>query len=337
MSSPPIYNGGYEGEEWVNYARDGFDELLDTSMLCDNVELITSDFSVITPAKAVVQSVTENTALKLEDRQILVPIGTLTGEIVYSYVRFDGVVWLIDSEPTNNKFYEKAPLKLCNNQLRWQDSETKIIKEYWYWAEDVTRYSSGVFKGNLVIQYDKQYSIHLPMDIHTRKLHDGMRFMMEKSDDMPLVCKLTKFDGITGNNKTVKVLKLTLTQTVYDKEVDNADLMIADYYARSPESESVEYNCRIDFKSDEIAVSSFGEFTAFLTDNEGSEIDTPIVWNITSDEFDVSCLKITDKGSNTIRIAVKNDKSLIGKTFDLNATLDENILAIVKVSIIPLW
>ena len=175
------------------------------------------------------------------------------------------------------------------------------------------------------------------MDIHTRKLHDGMRFMMEKSDDMPLVCKLTKFDGITGNNKNVKILKLTLTQTVYDKEVDNADLMIADYYARSPESESAEYNCRIDFESDEIAVSSFGEFTAFLTDNEGSEIDTPVVWNITSDEFDVSCLKITDKGSNTIRIAVKNDKSLIGKTFDLNATLDENILATVKVSIIPLW
>ena len=76
MDQPPIYNGGFEGEEFFAYAQDGFKEMLDTTMLCDNVEFINSDFSVITPGKAIIQSVTPDTQLKAEDRQILVPIGT---------------------------------------------------------------------------------------------------------------------------------------------------------------------------------------------------------------------------------------------------------------------
>ena len=86
MDQPPIYNGGFEGEEFFAYAQDGFKEMLDTTMLCDNVEFINSDFSVITPGKAIIQSVTPDTQLKAEDRQILVPIGTLQ---TYSYIRFE--------------------------------------------------------------------------------------------------------------------------------------------------------------------------------------------------------------------------------------------------------
>ena len=106
MDQPPIYNGGFEGEEFFAYAQDGFKEMLDTTMLCDNVEFINSDFSVITPGKAIIQSVTPDTQLKAEDRQILVPIGTLQ---TYSYIRFEDEIWIIASEPSNNKFYEKAP------------------------------------------------------------------------------------------------------------------------------------------------------------------------------------------------------------------------------------
>lgn len=337
MDKPPIYNGGFEGEEWINYAKDGFDELLETSMLCDSVELISSDFSIITKTNAIIQSVTENTVLKLEERQILVPIGTLTGEQIYAYVKFDGVMWLISSEPTNNKLYEKAPLKLCNNKLRWQDSETKLIKEYWFWVEDTTRYSSGVFKGNVVIQYNKQYSIQLPFDYNTQKLHDGMRFMLEKSNDMPLVCKLTKFNSVTGNFKTIKVLNLTLTQTVYDANVDNIDLMIADYYERGSESESEEYKCRIDYKSSEIQLSSFSDYSAFLYDDSGNQINEKITWVIDDYDFDIKLLSLTDKGDNTIRVSVKNDTSLLWKTFSLNATLNDNVLAKVEITITPLW
>ena len=337
MDSPPVYNGGFEGEEWENYARQGFQEMLDTTMLCDNVEFINSDFSIIVPGKAVIQSVTENTSVKMEDRQILAPIGTLSH---FSYVRFNDVVWLIDAEPSNNKFYEKAPLKLCNNQLRWQDSKTKEIIEYWYWCEDVTRYGSGLYEGNVVISYDKQYSIHLPHDYRTNMLHDGMRFMLEKSGGIPLVYKLTKFDGVTGNNKSVKILKIVLSSTVYDDQVDNAELMIADYYERKPQDkveESSEYDCRIDFENDEIALSSYEEFKAVFFDAERNEVDVDFQWTITENDFDVECL-ILEKNDNTVKISVGNDTLLIGKTFKLNAVIsDETVLASVEIKIVPLW
>lgn len=337
MDSPPIFNGGYEGEEWENYARQGFQEMLDTTMLCDHVEFINSDFSVIVPGKAVIQSVTENTAIKMEDRQILAPIGTLSR---YAYVRFNGVVWLIDSEPSNNKFYEKAPLKLCNNQLRWQDPKTKKILEYWYWCEDVTRYGTGLYEGNVVVTFDKQYVLHLPHDPNTNMLHDGMRFMLEKSGGIPLVYKLTKFDGITGNNQNVKILKITLSSTVYDDQVDNAELMIADYYERKPQDHvehSEEYDCRIDFESDQIMLSSSEEYKAVFFDKWKNKVDVDFHWTITDNDFDVDKLKLSEDG-DTVKISVKNDKSMIGKSFRLNVALSNDaVVASVEVKIIPLW
>ena len=335
MNQPPIYNGGFEGDEFHAYAQEGFQEVLDTTMLCDNVEFINSDFSVIVPGKAIVQSVTPDTQLKAEDRQILVPIGTLQS---YSYIRFEDKIWIIASEPSNNKFYEKSVLKICNNQLRWQDPETKNIFSYWYWCEDTTRYSSGVFKGNIVMTYDKQYSLMLPMDKNTRKLHDGMRFMLELSGDIPLVYKLTKFDGITGNNKTAKILKLSLTQTVYREETDNVDLMIADYNADKSESYDKNYECKITYTSDRIRLSSFEKYTVAFYDDENNIVeDVEYHWEVTSDDFDVNDLVLTT-GDNFVKVKVKNKTELIGKQFRLNVVkLFDTILASVVITIDSLW
>lgn len=336
MDQPPVYNGGFEGQEFHSYAQQGFQEMLDTTMLSDDVEFINSDFSVIRHGKAIIQSVSSDTQLKSEDRQILVPIGTLQP---YSYIRFKNDIWLIVSEPSNNKFYEKAVLKICNNQLRWQDPQTKEIKSYWYWCEDTTKYSSGVFKGNIVISYDKQYGLMLPMDKNTRKLHDGMRFILEVSDTIPLVYKLTKFDGITGNYRNIKLLKLSLTQTVYDEKVDNVDLMIADYNVNTAESYKNDVTCKIMYKSDCISLSSFGKFTAAFYDKDNNLITgIKYSWDISDKEFDDNDIIISTDG-DCIKITVKNNPKLIGKEFRLNVMSEDksSIYASVNITIISLW
>lgn len=339
MGNPQIYNGGFESEEWFNYAQEGFQEMLDTTMLRDNVEFINSNFSVIVPGNAIIQSVTPDTTLKAEDRQILVPIGTLQK---YSYIRFNGEIWLIASEPYNNKFYEKAVLKICRNQLRWQNPTTKEIFAYWYWMEDVTRYSSGVFNEKIFSIYDKQYHLMLPYDENTQRLHDGNRFMMEFSADTPLIYELTKFDGLTGNNKSVKVLNLTLTQTDYDKDKDNVDLMLCDYYTTQDSSRNETDNgckmyTRIDYKTEEIKISSFENFVAVFYDDKGNIIDgEDYEWTISNNDFDVSNL-ILSTNENNIKITVKNNKELIGKTFDLNIVSFEEILATLTIRIVALW
>jgi len=333
----PIYNSGYESDEWQNYAQDGFQETLFTTMLGDDVEFINSDFSVIVPGKAVIQSVTEDSADKAEDRQILAPIGTLSH---FSYVRFKDVIWLIDAEPSDNKFYEKAPLKLCNNQLKWQDSKTKQIFEYWYYGEDVSHYASGIYESNVVISYSNQMTLHLPKDTNTEKLHDGMRFMIDKSGDLPYVYKLTKYDGITGNNKTVKILKITLTQSVYDKDVDNAELMIADYYEKKPldYTESTDnYTCRMEFESDEIALSSSEEYKVVFFDNDGKEIFKKVAWKIVDKDFKLEDSVVIQPDESKVKVSVKNDKKLIGKSFILNAMIQDKSVASIEIKIVPLW
>lgn len=336
MDQPPIYNGGFEGEEFFAYAQDGFKEILETSMLRDNVEFINSDFSLIVSGKAIIQSVTPDTKLKTEDRQILVPIGTLQQ---YSYVRFDNDIWIIASEPSNNKFYEKAVLKICHNQLRWQNSESKKIYSYWYWCEDITRYSSGVFKGNVVVSYEKQYSILLPKDINTQKLHDGMRFILELSDNIPLVYKLTKYDGLTGNNKNIKLLSLSLAQTVYDESVDNVDLMIADYKPNNVDPyEKYGYTCELSYKTDLISLSSFEKFTATFYDSKNNlSNDVRYHWDISGNDFDKNNIVLTTNG-NIVKVTVKNNRELIGKQFNLNVVSHVGtILASVVITITALW
>ena len=340
MGNPQIYNGGFEGDEWKNYAQEGFQEMLDTTMLTDDVEFINSDFSVIIPGKAIIQGVTPDLNTKTEDRQILVPIGTLQR---FSYIRFNGEVWIISSEPYNNKFYEKATLKICKNQLRWQNQETKEIFNYWYWMEDISLYNSGIYNAKIITTSDKLYKLLLPMDKNTRKLHDGMRFIFEFSDDVPLVYKLTDFNGVMGNNKNVKLLSIVVSQTVYDPDRDNLDLMIADYYPLQENSKHEDlsdhsYNVKIDYASDEIKLSSFGKFTAIFYDDHMKEMSEypEYTWSITDCDF--NDYLVCSESGNTMKIVVKNNKELVGRTFDLNVALpDETILATVKIRITALW
>lgn len=331
IDQPPIYNGGFEGEEFFSYAQEGFQEILDTTMLPDNVEFISSDFSTIVSGKAIIQSVTPDTQIKNEDRQILVPIGTLQK---FAYIRFENDIWIIASEPSNDKIYEKAVLKICHNCLRWQDAITKEIFEYWYWCEDITRYSSGTYLGNVVIKFDKQYHVLIPKDKNTQKLCDGMRFILELSNTTPLVFKLTKYDGLTGNNKNTKLLNFTLTQTVYDKDRDNADLMIADYYEKKTDET---LKCRIDYKSDEIALASFGEFYAVFENESDESPETKFSWTITDNDFDLKNLLLSYQ-DNKIKIVVKNNETLIDKDFTLNVvSIKGEVYTSMKIKIITLW
>lgn len=330
MDEYPIYNGGFEGDEFTAYAQQGFQEMLDTTMLCDNVEFITSDFTTIDKGQAVIQNVTSDTQIKADERQILAPVGTLAK---YSYVRFEGDVWLIASEPSNNKFYEKAVLKICHNQLIWQDKVTKQIYKYYYWSEDTTRYSSGTYMGSVIIKFDKQYHIMIPADTATTALKYDMRFMLEIAGGVPLVFKLTKFDGITGNNQNVKLLNITLTENVYDAKRDNAELMIADYY--EDESVPVVVGCKIDYESDKIPISSQGRFFAnFGTNTEIGAND--FQWQISDNDFNISNLILSYDGYQ-IRIIVKNNKELIGKHFTLAVVYGEEVYAKLDVEIIALW
>ena len=60
-------------------------------------------------------------------------------------------------------------------------------------------------------------------------------------------------------------------------------------------------------------------------------------WGISDNDFDEKDLVLTT-GDNFVKITVKNNHSLIGKTFRLNVISSENtILASVVITITALW
>lgn len=61
LMKQPIYNSGFEGDEFANYAQDGFEEILE-SELADDIEIFEKSLSV-EPVKtrAIIQGVTSDT------------------------------------------------------------------------------------------------------------------------------------------------------------------------------------------------------------------------------------------------------------------------------------
>ena len=111
--------------------------------------------------------------------------------------------------------------------------------------------------------------------------------------------------------------------------------MIADYYEEKTVSEDL--RCRIDFESDEIALSSFGEFYAVFKNESDEIVETEFSWTILDNDFDLKNL-ILSYQDNKIRIVVKNNKDLIDKDFTLNViSNDGEICASMKIKIIALW
>jgi hypothetical protein len=204
-ASPPVFNSGFEQEEFDNYATEGFNELL-SSPLSDSVVLSNSDLTINTTIKAIVQNTTSDSDVDSLDRQILATIGTIqTGK----YITYRNKVWLITGLVDNNKIYEKAIIKFCQNQLKWQNSSGTIITRHAV-VEKPT--NTSLNDGTVITTSDKQYSIKLPFDSETQNLFVDKRFLLEKSNGVPLAYRLTSYDGVSSNYGQGGILNIGLTQ-----------------------------------------------------------------------------------------------------------------------------
>lgn len=231
-STPPVFNSGYEQEDFDHYAVDGFNELLETPAIASSVILSNSDFSVNNTVKAIIQNVTSDNKNSSLNRQILVNIGTLKD--VY-YVTHQNRIWFVTGLIDNNKIYEKAILTLCTFQLRWQNKLGEIVSR-WCISENATKYSSGIVNNKIIVLPELQYNIKLPLDNETKNLRRDKRFLdsVEDIEGYPTAYKLTQRDTISNNyGDSNQILNITLVETSFDPEVDNKELLIADYFVSS--------------------------------------------------------------------------------------------------------
>lgn len=140
LMSQPLFNSGFEGDEFSAFAQGGFEEILE-SPLADDIEVYEKTLSATAvKTRAIIQGVTADNYNNSVLRQFLCRIGTLRSG---QYIKARGQTWLVYSLPDNNKMYEKAIAWQCKYSIKFLSPITGKVVEYPVYDINSTQYGSG--------------------------------------------------------------------------------------------------------------------------------------------------------------------------------------------------
>ena len=322
INRPSTTSGGFEDESFNNYREDVLLDILDTE-LATTVTIYNYDLSESREQKIVIQDNVANTQLGSMQRTILAEVGTLkSGE----YVFFEDEYWLINGRPGNNKVYEKAVIVECQHLLKWQLDDGRII-ERWANYSSASKYDVGE-RGNYVLYLKtNNYTVLLPNDEDARTL-DGRRVFIDLDDPPRKVFRMTRDDDVLNNHHGHGgILSMIADRDEYNKETDNIELGICDYFAPvlppdDPGDGSVIVDLHISHKGTNsvIAGGNAKTFSVYALTSDGQEADLRSVkWEVTTlpenDEF----IEYEVQPDNSIKIKALYDKYIVGTQFMLTA------------------
>lgn len=218
------------------------------------------------------------------------------------YVIWNNQVWLVTLLDPDDKTWNRGYMYLCTVQLRWQNSEGKIIERYAY-SEDFTKYSSGTIGNNTISIGDNQYGLTLPIDSETKKLNRDMRFPIDFEDsDKPDIYKLTNRKVNLNNNEYFGrggTMILTMSYDAFncneDKRVfieNGKEVWICNYkdFSTSTTPKPSESDETTDLTitisgNQNLRIGITRTYTANITDLDGNSVqwDNTFSWNVVSD------------------------------------------------------
>lgn len=311
----PYYTEGSETNDF-EFDRDlgVLDNIADTPlsseiMLCkgkfDGVH-----FEIELKTKGIVQSNDSDTTLKTWERQLLMPIGSLSG---YQYIKFENSIWLIRTKPENNHIYEKVILSLCNWVAKWQDDDLNIVNKPFF-VQNASQYNNGETNINKTLTIgSNQYAVYTAMDNDTLLLSRDKRIFIdyttEKRNPIPYV--LTRNDTVSYSSGDNITDFLIFTEDQFNPQTDRADLMLCDYKEKIEKVKPVEITCN---GNSEIRCG--GQAKTFAIDT-----DKDVEWILKTTESQQNNISIVKNG-NKVKVKCLNNLSLIGTSFKLVCIID---------------
>lgn len=312
----------------TSFLEENFADSLNSSLATD-VELYNYDLSVCVQVRAIVQNTVQDTKLKTQSRQLLVPIGTCKAGM---YFKYKNRFWLIVGLVDDNKAYEKAIVIWCNYLLTWQNNRGEIIQR-WSNISSASQYNNGeTYTDNYRTRTD-QLMILTPDDDESILLEQGKRFIIDQR------CKV--YEQSLGSDVTVNtslpisVYRLTRSDTVLFDYLDSGyhEFMVYQDEQRDTDGYYMvngvgywlckESNCNDEkqLQSCSIVCDSTtiydglepGIFSGVFFDSDGKETYASPTWEIKCDFVDK--LNVSYVG-NAIIISVNNQK-LVNKSFEL--------------------
>ena len=228
LMTRPLFNSGFEKEEFENFAQGGFSELLESFISSDILIYETNDFNKSKPTKAIIQNVTTDSDYNTFIRQILVPINTIKSGY---YVKYNDKIWLIRDIIDNNKIYEKSIMFHCNYNLNFISALFQKVASYPVYMKNATQYNSGETAREQETIGSSKFLIYIPYSNETIKINHGKRFLIDRNLDVPTAFEVTQVDTISYNyEENLGVIRLTVVENQFNEKADNKELMVADYY-----------------------------------------------------------------------------------------------------------
>lgn len=234
--------------------------------------------------------------------------------------------WIVLEVDPDQTIYTEALMQQCNVILRWLSKKTRKVIERYGWSENVTKYSSGVRDSNVIQRTEFQVKVRVSLDNETALLKRDQRFLLDLDNNEYDTCLmsghpdayiLTNRDIFTRasyyGKDTGKVVELTLSESMFNAETDNAELMIADYW-ESTHSDSRCLSANILYKGN-CALSSngnFKKFTAEFRDSNNEVVDVQPEWLVVAKQEYIDYL-VYEQDGNDIKIKIQDDGNMIGE------------------------
>ena len=137
--------------------------------------------------------------------------------------------WLITAIDERPQFRQYIILE-CNWTLKWvvdnQIHSCLAVQRY------QNSYSSGLNSGSRITGVDDITAMWVPTNASTQTIGYNQRFLISDVGRVPALCyEVSKI----SDTSPVGLVKFSLTQTTFNEQTDNVDLMIADYWKNSVE------------------------------------------------------------------------------------------------------
>lgn len=322
----PLFNSGFEDDEFWAYGQDGFQELLDSAIGSDVLIYDKSIQKEPITVRAIVQNKTSDVYNSTVVRQILCNIGVLK---CGQYVECEGAMWLVSALPDNNRIYEKAVLWKCKHTIRFISPLTGEIVKYPVYSTNSTQYGTGELEKTYMTVGEDQHLIYIPYNEETIKLDDQFRFLMDKNRESPSAYRITRVDPVSyavGDERNEDgLIQWAVLQTQFNEATDSKELMIADYFPQKPEE----------------AVPPAGQSGLVLTDLDGDQMlaigetkqiqvkcvlpdgtETQISDYRMEYDFAGGAASVVSDNAGLITLQAANNQSFVGKTIKIRAISD---------------
>lgn len=302
----PTLNSGFEKDEFADYAQDGFDELLTETQLGKDIifckgKFDGKDFEYEITGKGIIQSETPDAYTQGYKRQLLTRIGEISD---YKYIKYDGSIWLIMTEPSDNCIYDKSILHQCNYVLKWQNANKNIV-HCPASIENASQYNMGEESTRVLVLGYNQLMAYVSIDDDTVIIDRNLRLFVDYNKINPIPYKVTRPDTVSYSYAKNRVMCLVLTEDQYNPETDSIENWLCDY-----------------FKVSTITIAYSGDPTIRVGGTKTLKVDTTdtVTWSV---ESDIGATVTSD--GNSAKVKCPNGSSLVDKAITVKAAVGNNI------------